>query len=202
MSNKPKSKNKSKNKQSKTQPLPGESAWPKRLAWAGGITLVVGLVAIVALSQPELRGVPDGTATEVVGDPVHVEGEVYADGEVPAGGQHSPIWQNCGFYGSEVATENVLHSLEHGAVWISYSENVPDDEVQSLRRFVSRNEKVVVSMVAGQGASIIATAWARQLELDDTADSRLEQFVNEFTGASSSPEPGGRCNSGVGQPQF
>ncbi len=202
MSNKPKSKNKSKNKQPKSQSLPGESAWPKRLAWAGGIALVVGLVAIVALSQPELRGVPDGTSNEAVGDPVHVEGEVYAAGEVPAGGQHSPIWQNCGFYGGEVATENVLHSLEHGAVWISYGENVADDDVQSLRRFVSRNEKVVVSMVPGQDSPIIATAWARQLDLDDAADSRLEQFVNEFTGASSAPEPGGRCSGGVGQPQF
>ena len=198
MSNKPKSKS----KQPKTQSLPGESEWPKRFAWAGGIILVVGLVAIVALSQPELRGVPDGTSSEAVGDPVHVEGEIYADGEVPAGGQHSPIWQNCGFYGSEVATENVLHSLEHGAVWISYGESVPDDEVQSLLRFVSRNEKVVVSKVAGQGSPIIATAWARQLDLDDAADSRLEQFVNEFTGASSAPEPGGRCSGGVGQPQF
>jgi len=197
MSNKPKAK-----KTPTKQTLPGESEWPKRLAWAGGIILVVGLVAVVLFSQPELRGVPDGTQTEAVGDPVHVEGEVYPAGEVPSGGQHASIWQNCGFYPGEVQTENVLHSLEHGAVWVSYSDDMPDGDVESLRRFVSRNEKVLVSMVPGQGSPVIATAWARQLELDDPADSRLEQFVNEFTGASSAPEPGGRCNGGVGQPQF
>jgi hypothetical protein len=184
------------------QKMPGESPWPKRLAIIGGTVLIVGLVAIVFFTKPELRGVPEGTETQAVGDPAHVDGQLHDDGEVPAGGAHNEIWQNCGFYGEEVNSENAVHSLEHGAVWIAYDPTISADEVNSLRGFVSRTEKVLVSPVPGQDAPIIATAWGQQLELDNPDDARLGQFVNEFTGASTAPEPGGRCNGGVGQPQF
>ncbi|MCL1600411.1 MAG: DUF3105 domain-containing protein, partial [Actinomycetia bacterium] len=144
----------------------------------------------------------DGTETLAVGAPQHVEGDLHEDGEVPAGGPHDAVWQNCGYYSEEFRSENAVHSLEHGAVWISYNPSLADDDVRTLRGFVSRSEKVLVSPVSGQDAPIIVTAWATQLEIDDVSDTRLGQFVNEFTGARSAPEPGGRCNGGVGQPQF
>lgn len=179
-----------------------DSPWPKRLTWIAGVVVVGGLSAIVLFSQPEIRGVPEGTQIVAVGDPQHVAGDVHAEGEVPAGGAHDEIWQNCGFYAEEIRSENAVHSLEHGAVWIAYDPDLSGDVVQSLRRFVKRTEKVLVSPVAGQDAPIIVTAWGTQLELDDASDSRLEQFVNEFSGSSSAPEPGGRCNGGVGNPEF
>lgn len=187
-------------KASKKSSASVDSPWPKRFAWIAGIVLVGGLVAVVFLSQPELRGVPDGTQAVAVGEREHVEGELHADGEVPAGGAHDAIWQNCGYYGEEIRSENAVHSLEHGAVWIAYSPDLAADDVQSLRRFVRRTEKVLVSPVPGQSAPIIATAWGTQLEIDDPSDARLGQFVNEFSGASSAPEPGGSCNGGVGHP--
>ena len=39
----------------------------------------------------------------------------------PVGGPHNPIWQNCGFYSKPVRNEHAVHSMEHGAVWITYS---------------------------------------------------------------------------------
>jgi hypothetical protein len=195
--------NKKKTKQTPMKATqPSESPWKKRFMWIGGIAVVGGLVAVVFLSQPELRGVPDGAETVAVGDAQHVEGVLHDDGEVPAGGAHNEVWQNCGFYDQEVNSENAVHSLEHGAVWISYDPGLSSSDVAALRSFVSPNEKVLVSPVPGQDATIIVTAWGTQLELDDPADTRLGQFVNEFTGASSAPEPGGRCSGGVGHPQF
>ena len=179
-----------------------QSPWPKRLGWIAGAVVVGGLVAVVLLSQPELRGVPDGTETVAVGERAHVAGEIHDDGEVPAGGAHNEIWQNCGFYDQEIDSENAVHSLEHGAVWISYDPSLSGADVGALRAFVSPNEKVLVSPVPGQDSLIIVTAWANQLELDDPDDARLGQFVNEFSGASSAPEPGARCSGGVGHPQF
>ncbi len=179
-----------------------DSPWPRRFAWIAGVVVVGGLSAIVLFSQPEIRGVPEGSQTVAVGDPEHVAGDLHADGEVPAGGAHDAAWQNCGFYGEAIRSENAVHSLEHGAVWITFDPNLSDEEVQSLRRFTKRTEKVLASPVAGQDAPIIVTAWGIQLELDDPSDLRLEQFVNEFSGSSSAPEPGGRCNAGVGNPEF
>ena len=34
-------------------------------------------------------------------------------------GEHNPVWQNCGFYNKPVRDESAVHSLEHGAVWIT-----------------------------------------------------------------------------------
>jgi hypothetical protein len=195
---------KSKNRNAKKPPTTAQkpSPWPKRLLWIGGGVLVVGLAAIVFLSNPGLRGVPEGTEEVAVGDPQHVDGDLHAEGEVPAGGPHDAVWQNCGFYATEVRSENAVHSLEHGAVWITYEPGLADDQLDALTGFTGRNEKVLVSPVAGQGSPIIATAWANQLEIPDAGDARLAQFVNEFAGSFTAPEPGGLCTGGIGSPTF
>lgn len=178
----------------------GDSPWPKRLLWIGGTALVIGLVAVVFLNNPAIRGVPDGTEQVAVAAAEHVDGDIHVDGEVPAGGPHDAAWQNCGFYDVEVRSENAVHSLEHGAVWITYEPGLAEDQLRTLSGFTGGFDKVLVSPVAGQGSPIIATAWANQLELADAGDARLAQFVNEFEGSFDAPEPGGRCNGGIGNP--
>jgi hypothetical protein len=177
-----------------------DSPWPKRLIWIGGGVLVAGLVAVVFLSNPAIRGIPEGTEQVAVAAPEHVDGDLHDDGDVPAGGPHDEIWQNCGFYGTEVRSENAVHSLEHGAVWITYDPGLAEDQVQVLKGFTQGSDKVLVSPVTAQGSPIIVTAWANQLELTDAGDARLAQFVNEFEGSFDAPEPGGRCNGGTGTP--
>jgi len=196
--------NKRKVQKAPTMPtgLPGESPWPKRLAWIAGVGLVVTLVAVVFLSQPEIRGVPEGTETIQVTGNQHVAGTIYAANEIPAGGNMDSAWQNCGFYGNQVRAESVVHSMEHGAVWVAFDPELSADEIDSLRRFASRSEKVVVSPVPGISSPVIVSAWGFQLDISDLDDSRLDQFVNEFSGSSDAPEPGGRCSGAVGQPQF
>jgi len=191
------------NKQSDKKPpvrKGGGSPWPKRLVWIGGTALVVGLVAVVLFNSPAIRGVPEGTEQVAVAAPEHVDGDLHEDGEVPAGGPHDEIWQNCGFYDTEVRSENAVHSLEHGAVWITYEPGVAEDQLRQLRGFTRGPDKVLVSPIAGQDSPIIVTAWANQLELSDADDARLAQFVNEFEGSLDAPEPGGRCNGGIGSP--
>lgn len=176
------------------------SAWPKRLIWTGGVVLVLGLATVVFLSNPALRGVPDGTQTFSVAAPEHVDGDVHEDGEIPVGGPHDQVWQNCGYYDVEIRSENAVHSLEHGAVWITYKPGLAESQMQKLRGFTGGFEKVLVSPVAQQDSPIIVTAWANQLHLTDAGDDRLAQFVAEFEGSLDSPEPGGSCNGGVGTP--
>jgi len=176
------------------------SPWPKRLAIAAGIGIVLALVAAVVFSTTPLRGVPEGTETVAVGPPLHVEGDIHEEGEVPAGGSHSPIWQNCGFYDTPIRSENAVHSLEHAAVWITYDPDLSTDDIDRLRGFSRQLDKVLISPVPGQKAPIMVTAWGSQLSLDDASDTRLEQFVNEFEGSPEAPEPGAPCSGGVGEP--
>lgn len=178
------------------------SPWPKRFAIAGGVIAIVLLNVLIltgTLNEPT-AGVPEGTEEVAVAAPAHVEGNLYDENEVPAGGEHSPIWANCGFYAEPINAENAVHSLEHGAVWITYTAEIPDGQLDLLRRLARPAEKVLVSPVQDQQSPIIATAWGFQLELHSAEDPRLEQFAAEFAGSLSAPEPGGACTGGVGAP--
>jgi hypothetical protein len=176
------------------------SPWPRRLLFAGGAAFVLLLIAVVLFTPNPIRGIPEGTETLAVGAPEHVDGDIHEEGEVPAGGAHDAVWQNCGFYDTPVRSENAVHSLEHGAVWITYGPALATEEINRLRGFIRRPDKVLISPVPGQDAPITATAWANQLRVENADDSRLEQFVNEFEGSSAAPEPGGACTGGIGTP--
>lgn len=176
------------------------SPWPRRLGVAAASGVAVLIVAVIALSQPPARGIPEGTETVAVGAPQHVEGDIHDENDIPAGGAHSAVWQNCGFYDAPILSEHAVHSLEHGAVWITYDPHLEADEIERLRALPQPGEKVLISPVPNQPAPVIATAWANQLELSTTEDGRLEQFVNEFERSPEAPEPGGSCVGGIGNP--
>lgn len=181
---------------------PAPSPWGKRIGAGVGLLVVAGIVGVIAFSAEPVRGVPDGTETVAVGDPAHVEGALHGEGEVPAGGEHNPVWLNCGYYDSEVDSEFAVHSLEHGAVWITYDPSIGQEAVDQLRGLVRRDRKIIVSPVASLEDPVLVTAWANQLHLDSADDARIDQFVNEFAGSSDAPEPGGSCRGGVGNPAF
>ena len=44
----------------------------------------------------------------------------------PAFGAHLGAWQNCGIYDQPVEVGHALHSLEHGAVWLTYSPDLSE----------------------------------------------------------------------------
>ncbi|MCP5095041.1 MAG: DUF3105 domain-containing protein [Chloroflexi bacterium] len=54
----------------------------------------------------------------------------------PVGGEHLDIWQNCGIYIESVDPGNAVHSMEHGAVWITYQPDLPADEIIELQDLV------------------------------------------------------------------
>ena len=61
----------------------------------------------------------------------------------PVGGVHNPTWQNCmgDVYDAQIANEHAVHSLEHGAVWITYRPDLPKDQVDKLApRCVARRK--------------------------------------------------------------
>lgn len=124
----------------------------------------------------------------------------------PPGGKHSGAWQNCGIYNEPIQPEPVVHSLEHGAIWLAYQPDLPADQVELLRKLVrqerqTRGEPLI--LLAPQSeleAPIVATAWQAQLQLDDAADERLPQFLSRYQNGPFTPEPGAPCTGGVGEP--
>jgi hypothetical protein len=125
--------------------------------------------------------------------------QIYAQ-TPPVGGVHSSAWQNCGVYDQPVKNENAVHSLEHGAVWITYRPDLPQDAVNRLRNLARGQTHVLVSPYPDLPAPVVATAWGLQLPVDDANDQRLSLFVSRYAAGPQTPEPGALCSGGVGTP--
>src|SRR5215212_3432936 len=78
-------------------------------------------VDIPGATAAPFPGEPAGTKTYTDLPRSHVDGPVEYPQTPPVGGNHSPVWQNCHYYDTSVPNERAVHSLEHGAVWITYS---------------------------------------------------------------------------------
>ncbi|WP_370325966.1 DUF3105 domain-containing protein [Euzebya sp.] len=171
------------------------------LRWA--LLIVFGGGALAVLLFSAVRDVlpvdpPQGITDITVDSRGHVEGDVVYDTVPPAGGDHSPVWQNCGFYPEPIGEENAVHSLEHGAVWITYRSDLDEAAVQALAE--RAGGYVLVSPRDDLPSPIVASAWGKQLQLDDADDPVLEDFIRAFQQGPQTPEPGAVCTRGVGEP--
>ena len=160
--------------------------------------LLLAFVVFLAI-PPEVvpDGIPEGTEAVTVSDATHIEGPIDYGDVVPAGGPHNQIPLNCEIYTNEIPTENAVHSLEHGAVWITYQPSIGGGAIDTLAGIARTRSKVILSPVSAQSSPIMATAWGWRLELTDPGDIRLRQFVNAFEGAATAPEPGATCVGGI-----
>lgn len=173
---------------------------------AGGIVAASVLILAVLLMGGDRRAdrqaaVPEGVRTYPVASRFHTTGRVTYEQTPPVGGDHAPVWQNCGFYDQVIPNETAVHSLEHGAVWITYRPDLPADQVDILRTLGRRESFVLVSPFPDLPAPVVASAWGNQLTLPSAADPRLSQFISAFRRGPQTPEPGAPCTRGVGQPQ-
>lgn len=135
-----------------------------------------------------------GLQTFVVDSYDHVDGPVDYPQDPPVGGPHHPVWQDCGFYDALVVPERVVHSQEHGAVWITYGPDLSQRELTLLQRLAERNDYVLVSPYPEQTEPVVVSAWGAQLRLEAATDPRLREFVRVYAG--NGPELGAPCDGG------
>lgn len=133
-----------------------------------------------------------------VGEPNHVTTPVDYPETPPVGGEHSATLQNCGFYDQAVADENAVHSLEHGAVWLTYAPDLPSEDVRRLQDLASGQPYLLVSPREGLRAPVVLSAWGVQLEVDGVDDERLDPFLVRYVQGPQTPEPGAPCTGGIG----
>ena len=181
----------------------------------GGINktyLIVGLIAVVFIAgfvalvvfdaRQQAASSPPGEVQDIEVGPAgqHIESEVEYEQTPPAGGEHDPVWQNAGYYPEPIRDENAVHTLEHGAVWIAYRPDLPQDQVDQLREIAQSESCVLVSPYPDLDAPIVATAWGKQMTLENADDPDLERFVRAYLQGPQTPEPGATCTGGIGQP--
>lgn len=159
-----------------------------------GVVIAVGGVvwAVQAGTEDPTPGALDEVQTYTYQAEEHTEDPVEYDESPPVGGPHRPVWEECGFYDEEIDQEKAVHSMEHGAVWITYDPALPSGDVDTLKGRLSENF-TLLSPYPGQPAPVVATAWNTQLLLDGPDDPRLDDFVTEYRQGPQTPEPGASC---------
>ncbi|MFF4550763.1 DUF3105 domain-containing protein [Streptomyces sp. NPDC001435] len=128
----------------------------------------------------------------------HVDKPVSYPMTPAAGGNHAPVWQNCNgdVYTSEIKNENAVHSLEHGAVWVTYNDQASDADVKALAAKVRKTPYTLMSPLKKQSAPITLTAWGHQLNVTKESDPRVAEFLGKYVQGKQTPEPGAACTGG------
>jgi Protein of unknown function (DUF3105) len=142
-------------------------------------------------------GAPEGVVDFGEFSQDHVGQNVEYEQSPPVGGPHFPVWQTCDFYDTTVPNEQGVHSLEHGAVWITYSPDLADDQLDTIQSLADGEREVLASLYEGLPSPVVASAWGLQLELDSALDPALAQFVDYYENGPQTPEANTPCAGGT-----
>lgn len=181
-------------------PIEGTSRRQIIIAAAVGLgVLTLGFLLFITLRGPAaIEGLERVVGLSRGHDPEVVYEE--ADQLPPIGGIHDPVWQNCGIYNESLDTKHVIHSLEHGAVWVTYSPEMSQDDIATLEDAVRTESFVILSPYPGLRSPVVLTAWGIQLEVDSANDSRIATFIERYQQGPQTPELGASCQNGTGSP--
>ena len=105
----------------------------------------------------------------------------------PTSGWHYPRQADWGFYSKELPDERVVHNLEHGGIWISYT-GVNDSTRSQLRQLAQEYPKsVIVTQRSENDVPIAVASWGQLMELQSVDRERIVEFIEK--NMNHSPEP-------------
>ncbi|MFD6432390.1 DUF3105 domain-containing protein [Streptomyces venezuelae] len=119
----------------------------------------------------------------------------------PVGGDHNQVWMNCNgdVYKKEIPEMNAVHSLEHGAVWVTYNDKAKPADLKKLEAKVKATPYSLMSPVKDQKDPVMLTAWAHQRTVTGADDPKVKEFFSTYVQGKQTPEPGAACTNGLGQ---
>lgn len=189
------------------KPPPVVTAKPKPWGWiATAMAVVVFAVAAIGyavLQANEKAELADpnnieGLQTQSFASQQHSAAPVDYAESPPFGGVHDTVWADCmgTVYPIQIRNENAVHSLEHGAVWITYNPDIPDADLEKLASLVMGQSFIMMSPYPGLESPISLQAWGNQLFVDSADDPRIENFITALRlNPTSTPEAGASCDN-------
>jgi len=167
------------------------------LIWRGVVAALV--VIAIAFSYSFYRKSqllkPVTTANYSAGQ--HVAGTIVYTEKPPMGGPHNVVWQTCGVYDAPIHNEHGVHSLEHGAIWITYRPGLAADQLETLK-MLAADDFMLLSPYPDLAHPIVASAWNHQLTFDRADDPALRVFIGEYkNNPETTPEFGASCLGGT-----
>jgi hypothetical protein len=180
-----------------------QTPWGLIIATVLIVALAVGVIGY-AVSQNKKKSDaknPDkisGIVHKTFSSGEHKTGVISYAESPPMGGPHSPIWADCDgtVYPQQIANENAVHDLEHGAVWITYKPGLPADQLDVLTNLVAGHPYTLLTPYEGLKTNVSLQAWGYQLFVDSASDSRVERFIKALRQSQkNTPELGASCSN-------
>jgi hypothetical protein len=174
-----------------------------RIALIVSAVFVLGSLAACSGSSEPTPAPSDGgiEGVQTYGDLTrdHTTDDVDYPQSPPVGGDHDPKWMDCTgtVYEQPLRNENAVHSMEHGAVWVTYTDAVSQADIDALAAKVDGQPYSFMSPYPGQDSPIVLTAWGVQLGVDSADDPRIDEFLTTYRAGPQTPEPGATCESGL-----
>jgi hypothetical protein len=137
----------------------------------------------------------------------HVDAAMGWDGTVPVyelsppvGGDHLSVWQTCtgSVYDAPLVEGHAVHSMEHGAVWLTYDPELVDQaHVDALALLIGGRDYSLMSPYPGQGAAVSLQSWGNRYQTDDPADPKIEEYLDAYIlNERFNPEAMATCSGG------
>ncbi|MET9731615.1 DUF3105 domain-containing protein [Streptomyces sp. NPDC006458] len=131
----------------------------------------------------------------------HVGTDVKYPAEPPVGGDHNQVWMNCNgdVYPKELKNEHAVHSLEHGAVWVTYTSKAAKADVDALAAKVKKTPYTLMSPDEKQKDPIMLSAWGHQRTVTSSKDPNVDKFFEKYVQGDQTPEKGAACQGGLSE---
>lgn len=160
------------------------------------ILLIIGAVAFVLFT-------PKGTSqSNLLGEQIQEQGREHIvqgstdhppyNSNPPTSGPHWPNPAECKVYDEPVPDEAAIHSLEHGAIWITYKDKDDKEIAEKLSNIVEKDPaKVLLSPRPENDSKIALASWTRLLKLEKFDESQISAFIK--SNRNNAPEPFATC---------
>ena len=152
------------------------------------IIIVGGFYWLSKISKKE-EGVRPGEAISVQGAKHISVGDSHPEynSNPPTSGWHYAGPADWGFYDEELPDEQLVHSLEHGGIWISYKD-IDEETKGKLKELGGRYPKSVITTPrAKNDAKIVLASWGRLQKFDQYDEEAIKSYIK--ANLNKSPEP-------------
>ncbi len=175
-------------------------AWRHNLdQWGGPWVLGVAVAVLAFLVWLAWTNRPVGVSTgDLRGDAVQIgqathvtrpDELVIPAGFPPAGGPHFIDPLPGGVYDQPIDDGRVIHSLEHGLIWISYRpDGVSEAQLNALKDLTGDQRRdVILSPRPLNKDAVVVTSWGQRQIVDPGDTDEIKKFIE--SNLNRSPEP-------------